>query len=172
MTIIIDLEMTCCDGDEFSKDDMEIIEIGAVKIGPDGVLDSFSCFVRPVIHPRLTDFCVDLLGISQSDVDGALKFSNAWVDQFKQWLRGSRSFCSWGVGDLRWLQRECVRHSVIFPFEKHGNLFKAFGSGQRRVLNRNNLQWVGQRHRALSDAQTYAMMIAAEHPKITYREIR
>ncbi|MCJ8344833.1 hypothetical protein MJH12_04780 [bacterium] len=49
--IIIDLEATCCSRSSIPKDEMEIIEIGAVAI------DEYSVFIRPVRNLILTDFC-------------------------------------------------------------------------------------------------------------------
>jgi len=172
--IIIDLEMTCCENDEFTKDDMEVIEIGAVRICADDmqVTGAFQSFVKPVMNPKLTDFAKELLHISQLSIDCAPVFSEAWSLLFLPWLGGDETFCSWGKGDLVWLDKACQRHSQTLPFSHHCDLFKAFGNGQRRVLKRNGLSWYGQRHRALNDAITYAQMLIAEKPSTTYRKIR
>lgn len=80
--LCIDLEATC---DEDSKpgepphqlivqrEDMEAIEIGLTVIDLSSlkVIDQFQSFVRPSLHPALTDFCRKLTTIKQSDVDAA-----------------------------------------------------------------------------------------------------
>ena len=34
------------------------------------IVSEFSFFVRPVVHPRLTPFCIHLTSITQANVDG------------------------------------------------------------------------------------------------------
>ncbi|WP_164659233.1 3'-5' exonuclease, partial [Pseudomonas viridiflava] len=81
--LCIDLEATC---DEDAKpgepprhlivprEDMEAIEIGlaVVDLSSLQLVDQFQSFIRPSLHPVLTDFCRRLTTIKQSDVDGAL----------------------------------------------------------------------------------------------------
>ena len=78
--IVFDLEATCeKDSKNFQN---EIIEIGAVKLN-DGyeITDEFSSFVKPIVNPILTDFCMNLTSITQSDVDTARKFPDV-LDAF------------------------------------------------------------------------------------------
>ena len=69
--VIVDLEATCL---RERKPDFisEIIEIGAVKIDDDKIIEEMSLFVKPTINPILSDFCTELTSISQEDVDGGL----------------------------------------------------------------------------------------------------
>jgi inhibitor of KinA sporulation pathway (predicted exonuclease) len=55
--IIVDLEATCWDGG--SRERMEIIEIGAVRLASaEGPTDGeFARFVHPIAEPILSDFC-------------------------------------------------------------------------------------------------------------------
>jgi 3'-5' exoribonuclease 1 len=70
--VIVDLVATCW-GKGTSPDRQEIIEIGAVSldsnVGP--ASEEFACFVRPLIRPFLSAFCVKLTGVRQEDVDRA-----------------------------------------------------------------------------------------------------
>ena len=69
--VIVDLEATC--QRERNPDFIsEIIEIGAVKIENDTVVEEMSLFVKPTINPILTDFCTELTSITQEDVDNFL----------------------------------------------------------------------------------------------------
>lgn len=169
--LIIDLEMTCCEHDEFPKAEMELIEIGAAVVSEHtwNITGSFGCLVKPVLHPQLTKFCVNLLGIEQHDVDTALTPRAAW-DRFLHLFHDDR-FCSWGRGDLKWLKAFTSNYGLWFPFKQHGNLFHAIGSGQSRFLRRHKITWYGQRHRALNDAMTYAEMVIKAKPNIVYRDI-
>jgi len=71
--LVVDLEATC--DDNAPEFDMEIIEVGAVWVAPDGtILDRFQSFARPMVHPTLTPFCTALTGICQADLDTAPAF--------------------------------------------------------------------------------------------------
>ena len=72
--IIFDLEVTCWEH-RIPMDDMEIIEIGAVKLSEDfSIEDEFSSFVKPIVKHELSDFCKNLTTIKQTDVDHAYNF--------------------------------------------------------------------------------------------------
>ena len=77
--VIVDLEATCWEKGT-SPDRQEIIEIGAVSldsnVGP--ASEEFACFVRPIIRPFLSAFCVQLTGVRQEDVDQAEFFPVAF----------------------------------------------------------------------------------------------
>ena len=107
--IIFDLEATCWKNEPFS-DKMEIIEIGAVALDENGVDESeFGCFVRPVVHPKLSDFCRSLTSITQSDVNGAQTFALAFA-RFVEWAGAEPLILvSWGDFDPRQLQLDCAR---------------------------------------------------------------
>ena len=51
--IIIDLEATCCDQSSIPKNEMEIIEIGAVAVDQVTLkaLDEYSTFIQAVRNP-------------------------------------------------------------------------------------------------------------------------
>ena len=73
--LVVDLEATC-DARGFPRAERETIEIGAVLVEPVHleVVKEFQSFVRPVRHPHLTDYCRELTGIEQHDVDAAPSF--------------------------------------------------------------------------------------------------
>ncbi len=48
-------------------------------------IDEFHAYVRPTIRPTLTDFCCQLTGISQTQIDNANTFVDV-LDQFQHWL--------------------------------------------------------------------------------------
>lgn len=78
---------------------METIEIGAVMLDATtlDILDEYCAFIKPVRHPRLTDFCTSLTSIRQADVDLAPEFPEA-ISVFQAWLQRYADvvFCSWG----------------------------------------------------------------------------
>ena len=62
--LVLDFEATCGDAVEGQN---EIIEFPTIlyDLKEDKVLSTFHEYVRPVIHPTLTPFCIDLTGITQ-----------------------------------------------------------------------------------------------------------
>lgn len=62
--LILDFEATCGDAVEGQN---EIIEFPTLvyDFKEDKVLSTFHEYVRPVLHPTLTPFCIDLTGITQ-----------------------------------------------------------------------------------------------------------
>ena len=166
--IIFDLEATCW-RHEYEPDNMEIIEIGAVALDENGEISGeFSCFVRPVMHPKLSDFCVKLTSIAQNDVDGAEVFVVAFA-RFVEWARaGDEPFAlvSWGGFDPQQLQRECARAGLEYPasFARHVNIKQRFAKarelekpvGMARALKMLDFSLSGTHHRGIDDARNIA----------------
>lgn len=169
--IICDLEATCWAG-ERHPDRMEIIEIGAVKLasatGP--VLDDFCAFVRPVLEPTLSNFCRELTGITQADVDGAESFP-AVLQRFQAWMgEPPLAFCSWGHYDLNQLRQDCALHNIDFPphFARNVNVKNAWAAwqgvkprGLARAIRLMGMELEGRHHRGIDDARNIARLVMA-----------
>jgi len=116
--LIIDFEATCCDANSFPREEMEIIEIGAVMVDATTlqVIDEFQSFIRPIRHPELTAFCTELTSIRQKEVDNAPTFPE-FVPGFKAWLYTYHNFvfCSWGDYDAKQLRQDCGYHKLPNP---------------------------------------------------------
>src|SRR5207237_9855286 len=133
--LIIDLEATCSSDDTVARGEMEIIEIGAVLQDARSLAieSEFQIFIRPGRHVRLTPFCMELTGISQSDVDPASPFPAA-LEEFKKWMYRYEDalFCSWGDYDRKQFEQDCGYHGIDYPFRSgHLNLKAEFS----RTLN-------------------------------------
>lgn len=168
--IIVDFEATCCDEGNVPRDEMEIIEIGAVALFENGphVQSEFQSFVRPMRHPQLTDFCKRLTGIPQGKVDSAEGFP-AVLERFAVWLGSFEApvFCSWGDYDKHQLAQDCAYHSAPYPFDlAHINIKKRFAEnlnlrkpcGLGDALRRVGLQFEGSPHRGIDDARNMARL--------------
>jgi len=168
--IIVDFEATCCDDGSFPSEEMEIIELGAVRLvcnGP-GFPDEFQRFVQPVRNPALTDFCQELTSISQGMVSEADAFPDV-LQQFSAWLSRfpDTVFCSWGNFDRSQLQKDCVYHGANYPFsDEHINIKQVFsdnrglkrGLGVRRALRTVGREFEGTAHRGIDDARNMARL--------------
>lgn len=150
---------------------MEIIEIGAVIA--DGKtfcpIDEFQIFVRPVRHPVLTEFCHELTGIEQLDVDATCRFSEA-LACLTDWMTGfpDAVFCSWGEYDRRQFERDCKFHNVAWPFgSQHVNLKTRYaerfqlkrGEGFGEALRKCGLTFEGRPHRGIDDARNIVRLM-------------
>ncbi len=168
--LIVDLEATCCDKQSIPRKDMETIEIGAVLVDSSSltVVDEFCTFIKPIRHPKLTEFCTGLTSIKQSDVDNAPKYPDA-IHIFKEWLYKYSDFlfCSWGDYDKSQLEQDSRFHGIPFPigaphlnikvrFSQNQGIKKKFGMAQ--ALSLCNLKLDGVHHRGIDDARNMARL--------------
>ena len=171
--IVVDLEATCTDRDEFPRDEMETIEIGAVCLDENGEQrDSFQAFIKPVKHPVLTDFCKQLTTIKQSDVDGAESFEEAF-ERFLSWVgnivgRNDYTFMSWGDFDRNILRRQCAEFDIDAAqfLSTHKNAKAMFADyygikpcGVGKALKLLKMEFEGTPHRAKDDAVNIGKLI-------------
>lgn len=164
--IVCDLEATCWD-DGTSKDQMETIEIGAVRIQNGVMADQFSSFIRPALHTKLSEFCKKLTTIHQADVDTAQPFAEVF-NSFLQWIGPSPFvFCSWGRYDVGQLQLDTQRLNIPWPatLSHHLNIKHTFAQwrqvpscGMDRALQYMNIPLEGVHHRGIDDARNIARL--------------
>ncbi|MEZ4464729.1 MAG: 3'-5' exonuclease [bacterium] len=169
--LVIDLEATCDDGGLVPRDQMEIIEIGAVLVDAATLTPqaSFQTFVRPVRHPVLTPFCRALTSIEQAQVDDAPGFPEALAALAAFMGAGPPPlFCSWGRYDRGQFELDARFHGVALPFGgDHLNLKQAFSDrlgsrklfGMHRALARVGLPLIGTHHRGIDDARNIATLL-------------
>ena len=168
--VVVDLEATCCDDRRFRRSEMEIIEIGAVKLNASlDPVGEFSEFVRPFIHPVLTPFCTQLTTITQSDVASASRFPEVF-ERFTQWIGpGSHWLCSWGDYDRKQFHQDCRIHKIEFPAwfeERHRNVKQMFADrmwckpcGLSSATELAGLTFSGTLHRGIDDARNIAALM-------------
>lgn len=164
--IIVDIEATCWKGWR-NENLMETIEIGGVKLnGGLEPMGEFNALIRPVIEPKLSDFCIRLTSIQQADVDDAETFTPVF-NRFVKWI-GREPFVwySWGNFDRKQLERDCRKFRRRWPasLNNHQNLKQLFATyqkldepiGMMRALKRLSIEPPGRYHRALDDARSTA----------------
>lgn len=114
-------------------------EIGAVllNVNTGDVEDQFHHYVRPTKFPKLSRFCIDLTGITQTMVDNGEPFPSVFP-KFQNWIEKVQSeknlrfttpterratpdgpnvsFCSWSNFDLEFFFKlECQRANINIP---------------------------------------------------------
>lgn len=166
--ILIDFETTCEANGRLTRDEMEIIEIGAIKIDKvtGEIFDEFSSFVRPANNPRLSTFCSALTGIRQTDIDSADSFEEVLAN-WKDWLgHPFWTYASWGEFDRTILERCLLEMGEELIFANHINLkaraTSSFGlkkSGLSETLRYLGLGFEGRHHRALDDVLNIAKIL-------------
>lgn len=187
MMLVVDLEATCWEDNvdgtcrRQTVDDMEVIEFGCVVCEKDGtVIDSKSFFVRPQLHPVLTEFCTQLTSINQADVDNApyyvevINTLNKWLGRYELSHWGS-----WGNYDKTQLLKESERHGVcpIFLDLPHENLKKRWSKGKKALRNvgpkvaleHHGLEFEGAYHRAIDDALNITRLLAFVYSETAQR---
>lgn len=177
--VVCDLELTCWGDDQPQLRDLqwdvsEIIEIGAVKLDDQyQVIDEFDTFVCPVRFPDLTDFCKQLTGISQYQVDQAPFFEEA-IDLFSQWADFDQSaFVSWG-NDAGAIRRLCEDFDCPYPIKifidageefrvwakGHPGKYSTRGYGLAKACYDLDFEFEGRAHRGIDDARMTAKIFA------------
>ena len=161
--IVFDLEATCWKHRDQTPN--EIIEIGAVKVNAIGlIIDEFQSFVRPKVHPTLSDFCTQLTSISQEQIDQAPTFDQV-IHDFKPWIGvGTEDYllCSWGFYDRKQLRldsdlfemdkRWINKHiSVKHQHHKLANTSRPLGMAE--ALELEGIPLNGTHHRGIDDAR-------------------
>jgi 3'-5' exoribonuclease 1 len=171
--LVVDLEATCCDLQSIPRHQMETIEIGAVMVATDSleIVDEFQTFIKPLRHPILTEFCLQLTSITQQQVDTALTFPEA-IRSWQTWLSGfdRTIFSSWGEYDRKQLQQDSKHHRIDLPYpvsSNHINLKELFSTtqglnkryGMAQALTLVNIDLTGTHHRGIDDARNISKLL-------------
>ena len=166
--IIFDLEATCWDGRPAHMV-QETIEIGAVALNNYGEeMGRFQSLIKPIIHPNLSGYCVDLTSIDQVEINRSSGFVEVFED-FLDWIEDFDDdflLCSWGDFDRHQLILDCKMHELDYDWinDQHIDLktqyhkFKRLrrNHGLKYVLEKEGFEFEGDQHRALTDAENLA----------------
>lgn len=172
--LVVDLEATCWGDARHPREDMETIEFGGVLVRMSDLqpIDERSWFVKPKLHPQLSDYCVNLTSITQSQVDAGVPFEEL-CDLIAAWLEPHRErlgWGSWGNFDKHQLKKDAARFAIQSPLDAypHTNLKDIFSKkhgtgkprpGMRRALELCGLTIEGAHHRGIDDARNIARML-------------
>ncbi|KAG6598660.1 ERI1 exoribonuclease 2, partial [Cucurbita argyrosperma subsp. sororia] len=173
--VVIDFEATC-DKDR-NPHPQEIIEFPSVIVSSvTGQLEAcFQTYVRPTCNQLLSDFCRDLTGIQQIQVDRGVTLNEALLRHDK-WLekKGIKNtnfaVVTWSNWDCRvMLESECRFKKIRKPpyFNRWINLKlpfrEVFGGAQcnlKEAVEMAGLAWQGRAHCGLDDAKNTARLLA------------
>eukprot|EP00045_Choanoeca_perplexa_P008712 m.81983 g.81983 ORF g.81983 m.81983 type:complete len:196 (+) comp14588_c0_seq2:76-663(+) len=176
--IVLDFEATCEKDKRIQP--QEIIEWPSVLIDVKQrrVVDEFHTYVRPTHHPRLSSFCTELTGITQSQVDAGKPFTTAYRDH-QQWLEkhglspsnaqlSSHTYAYVTCGD--WDLKTCLPSQLATSaqgshrgYRQWINIKRAFSQwqggrvrGMPDLLDRCGLKLEGRHHSGIDDTRNIA----------------
>ncbi|KAF8898659.1 exonuclease RNase T and DNA polymerase III [Infundibulicybe gibba] len=176
--LILDFEATC--GDAIPPKEQEIIEFPTLLYNTQRrvVESTFHSYVQPTRHPRLTEFCTTLTGITQEVVDKAPTFPTVWA-QFNEFLQthgvfsdpGKHVFLSCGHWDLQTMLPKQLALENLGPpgpaFETWINVktsFRKFYGGRNNVgmagmLNKLKIPLEGRHHSGIDDCKNICRIV-------------
>ncbi|XP_065125599.1 ERI1 exoribonuclease 2 [Paramisgurnus dabryanus] len=186
--IIIDFESTCWR--EKNNFGQEIIEFPAVLLNAlNGEVESeFHTYVQPQEHPVLSEFCRELTGITQEQVESAPPLQIC-LSRFIRWLHGLQqekgvvfetdskcpapsghpcAFITWSDWDLGvCLLYECKRKQISVPEAlkswidlraTYRLFYNRKPKGLRGALQDLGIEFIGREHSGLVDARNTALL--------------
>ena len=178
--LCLDTEFTCWENSlrgGWSDPDFppEILQIGLV--GYDNAtgktVSEYVSFVRPELNCELSDYCKNLLGLSQQTIDQARSLHTI-VTEIENYLLDYRSenccLCTFG-SDLIIISRETTRQNLTDPFDAFSwlDLYSEAsrmlpmtaerGSDREGVKQRLGLTESANRHDALDDARDVKLIL-------------
>ncbi|XP_063065911.1 3'-5' exoribonuclease 1 [Engraulis encrasicolus] len=172
---VVDFEATC---EESNPQDFEheIIEFPIVLIDTHKmeIVDSFQAYVQPQLNPRLSDFCIQLTGITQKMVDDADPFPTVirrvvnWMQERELGTKHRYTLLTDGSWDMsKFLNIQCRLSGLRYPpfARKWINIRKSYGNFYKvprvntklsSMLEKLGLQYEGRPHCGLDDSRNIA----------------
>ena len=167
--IIFDTEYTAWEG-SFERqwrgpnEYKELVQIAAAKVESDNFseVDAFSVYICPRINPKLSDFFINLTGITQAKVDSEGIDFNTAIKKFAAWSE-NLPLCSFGA-DVNIIIENCKLLGIDCPFDfarfsDIRKLFKKYGIPADNYLSSTIIRAFGQEptrrgHEALNDVRS------------------
>lgn len=176
---VMDFEATC-DESVFGSYQHEIIEFPVVLVNLAGasIAGEFHSYVRPTENTELTEFCRQLTGITQEQVDAAPTLPEV-LQSFDEWMSEKGlvytdhsqdfAFATHGPWDLRYfLHNECERKGFRKPayFDKWCNIKRSYSRryGMRastipNMLSSQGMEFQGKLHSGIDDTRNIARLV-------------
>lgn len=173
--VVIDFEATCEEKRSRSGHMHEIIEFPAVLIDAEAlnIKDTFHEYVKPFKNNILSEYCKELTGISQEQIDAAALFPEV-LNRFRMWmdkhrLNGQYAIVTDGPWDMgRFLYTQIKVSGLSYPkFAKRWvNIKKIFSNfyDQRKpsldvMLSKLNFVFEGRPHSGIDDAKNISRVL-------------
>ncbi|XP_069832811.1 3'-5' exoribonuclease 1 [Dendropsophus ebraccatus] len=172
---VIDFEATCEEGNALDYIH-EIIEFPIVLVNTRTleIEDTFQCYVKPEIKPKLSEFCINLTGITQDVVDKAdtftvvLQSAVQWMRQKELGTKFKYAILTDGSWDMsKFLNMQCRVSRIKYPqfARKWINIRKSYGNFYKvprnqtkltMMLEKLGMRYDGRLHCGLDDSKNIA----------------
>ena len=172
--LALDFEATCLQNEQIKP--QEIIEFPCLKINTKSfdVESTFHEYVRPIAHPILSDFCVDLTGINQGTIDNSHDFIKVY-ELFENWLEDEGllekkfALVTCGNWDLKTcLKNQCELSNIDFPVwakdwinikKSYKQIMGDYPRSLNAMVEGLGLKFEGKPHSGIDDSQNVANII-------------
>lgn len=171
---VLDFEATCENKPYF---DNEIIEFPSVLLKWNGTnyepISEFQKFCKPLLDPTVSDFCLNLTGITQQQVNLGENFPNV-IDDHYNWLmantNGNFYILTCGYWDLgivmiseckKWAMtpKPIYRKLINIKNEYRDFYTKQRGIGMAAMLTELNIILEGRHHSGIDDCRNIAKIL-------------
>ncbi|KAK9723008.1 hypothetical protein K7432_002258 [Basidiobolus ranarum] len=178
--LCFDVEATCIAGVTFDFLN-EIIEFPMILLDSNfQIVDIFHRYVRPVKQPILSEYCINLTGITQDIVDRSDPFDvvildfERWMNHYSLFKAKKCLFITDGPYDIRDFIEKQYDHSHIIrpnyfsrPWIDLRKLFERFYKCDRRNLNgmltQLDLVFEGREHSGIDDTKNIVRIVQRMH---------
>ncbi|ORY41538.1 hypothetical protein BCR33DRAFT_718706 [Rhizoclosmatium globosum] len=172
---VFDVEATCERNDKNWIN--EIIEFPVVVVCSRtlATVAEFQTYVKPVLNPVLTDFCTELTGITQEQVDDAPTFKEV-LQQFGTFLNThslspqNMRFVTDGPWDIRnFVRNQCKLCKIPVPdyFKDYVDLRELYRcifkkkANLQQMLSSLGMRFEGREHSGIADSRNIARIVKA-----------
>lgn len=112
---------------------LEIIQIGAVRVGPDGAEDTFQRVIRPQYYKKLHFQVKKLISLTEAELKKGCAFPEA-VAAFREWCGQDALFFTWGPDDFGVLRRNLAFYGIedgwLAPIYNLQRIFRCQTAGE------------------------------------------
>jgi len=165
---IIDFEATCMENEFINPQEIIEFPVHILNSIDSSTKARFHHYVKPIHHPKLTDFCTNLTGITQEVVDLGKTFAEVWYEfrefmEFHNLTESNTLFCISGDWDLKTMwpnQARLVGLRTPPYFERWvniktlcGNEFAQLPKNIIQLLDMFGLKHVGHHHSGIDDVE-------------------
>ncbi len=175
---VLDFEATCWDSNP-RLDRQEIIEFPSVlyeltSLGEVKFVGEFSKYVKPILEPVLSNFCIELTGITQEQVNKSQPIEIVYKEHY-QWLtsnvpeKSEIYIITCGAWDLKtMLPKEVKNKKLPYPqvYKRYINIkaefeyfYKKKAGGMGGMLNFLGLRLEGRHHSGIDDTKNIAKIL-------------
>eukprot|EP01017_Pseudomicrothorax_dubius_P022755 TRINITY_DN2457_c0_g2_i2.p1 TRINITY_DN2457_c0_g2~~TRINITY_DN2457_c0_g2_i2.p1 ORF type:complete len:463 (-),score=123.38 TRINITY_DN2457_c0_g2_i2:110-1498(-) len=177
LLLILDFEAQCSNDPNFKLTCQEIIEFPVVVVDVETatITKTFHTYIKPEVHPVLTQFCKELTGITQDQVDAGISIKEALnqLEGFlvKEGIIDKRfTFVTCGDWDLRTcLKGEATYKKLFVPeyLQRWINIKQIFASAMNTappkglwlMVDQLGMSFEGRQHSGIDDSKNIAKVV-------------